>query len=171
MRDILDANIRDKLLKDCYTRSEKFGVWSLEGLMPRLTATFAAGLGMGAIAPAAVVLPAGPPPAIAAFVLVPTPCRRTPQDKATCKGVYYEFLRLWLCVGRDNIPVDASKERTTNLQKQSLNYAIPAEVGPPRPVGLAATLRILPPAPGLGNVQALPPVPMRPLNLDRWATR
>ena len=171
MREILDANIRDKLLKDCYTRSEKFGVWSLEGLMPRLTATFAAGLGMGAIAPAAVVLPAGPPPAIAAFLLVPTAYRRTAQDRATCKGVYYEFLRLWLCVGRDNIPVEASKEHMTNLQKQLLNYAIQAEVGPPRPVGLAATLKILPPPPALGNVQALPPVPMRPLNLDRWATR
>ena len=147
LREILRANVRDKVLKDCYTRSKKHGVWSLDGLMPRIQATQRRALGLP---------------------FAGQPFNNIGPDRHICKGIYYPFLRLWRHVGRDDMEVKQGWEHITRQEEADIDTEFQAEAGPVQPLQAAPVWVITAPPAGFATVQRLPPVPMAPLNLIRW---
>ena len=165
MKDILDVNIKDKIQKDCYSKSKDYGIWSKAGVMPRLDANSSAHMGFIAVADDEPEEPAGgfgPP----MDVIRPY----TDSNNDVCKGLYYPFYRMWRCIGTSNIRVKEELYHITDEEKTLLDRPIDAIDGPRNLHVGEYPVAVVKPT-GVGPVQYLPGIPMEPLTKTRWGKK
>ena len=160
MENILECNVKNRVIKDCYEYSMKNGVWSLDGLMPRLRAT---NRYRNRIAPPARPR-MGPGMNGVPHLTVPTHFTSASPDRHICKGNYYRFHRLWRCIAREDMKENRDKLHLTDAEKQNMNRELAHVAGPDLQVGLLPAPPVVLAAGVAGPVQELPPVPLRPMN-------